>query len=152
GYERDFVQRAPTFWTNQLFLRRDGKLIKIEKPDDATAAVHRDLLFIRLRSEWKVGEKTFPAGALLAADFEALVRGERRIDILFQRGERTSLAGYSPTRSHLLVNELDNVHNRIFVFTHKDGRWQREPLPGVPPLSTARASAVDPDESDDYFL
>lgn len=152
GYERDFVERMPTFWTNEYFLRRDGKLIKVEKPDDATASVHRDLLFLRLRSEWKVGDKTFPAGALLATDFEAFLKGERHIDTLFQPGERTSLAGYSPTRNHLLVNELDNVHNQIFAFTHKDGRWQREPLPGVLPLGTATASALDPDESDDYFL
>jgi hypothetical protein len=29
-----------------LFLRRDGKLIKIEKPDDARAFSARDLLYI----------------------------------------------------------------------------------------------------------
>ena len=37
GFERDFVIRTPTFWTSEYFLRRDGKLIKIEKPDDARA-------------------------------------------------------------------------------------------------------------------
>jgi prolyl oligopeptidase len=150
GYERDFVERSPTFWTSELYLRRDGKLLKIEKREDAIASVHRELLFIRLRSPWKIGDKTYPAGGLLATDFDGFLKGERRL--LFQPGERTSLEAYSPTRNHVLVNELDNVHNRIFVFTHKDGRWQQEPLQGLPPLGTASAYAVDPDESDDYFL
>jgi prolyl oligopeptidase len=152
GFERDFVERNPTFWTSEFYLRRDGKLIKIEKPDDANAAVHRDWLFIRLRNPWKIGDKTYPEGALLATNFEGFLKGERRLDILFQPTERTSLAAYSPTRNHLLLNVLDNVHNRVFVYTHKDGQWQHEPLHGVPPFGTASAFAVDPDKSDDYFL
>ena len=33
-----------------------------------------------------------------------------------------------------------------------DGRWTREPLPGMPELGTVAVSALDDDESDDYFL
>ena len=73
GYERDFVHRGVTFWTDELFLRKGGKLTKIDKPDDAQASAHRDRLFITLRSDWKVGGKTYPAGALLATLYGALV-------------------------------------------------------------------------------
>jgi len=152
GFERDFVARSVTFWTNELYVRRNGRLIKLEKPDDAQAQVHRDLLFLELRSDWKVGERTFPAGALLAADFEAFLAGRAAFDVLFTPGERTSLAGFDPTRNHVLVNELDNVKNRLFVLTRKDGAWLREPLPGLPEFGTLGAEAVDPDESDDYFV
>ncbi len=152
GFERDFVSRAIDFWKNELFLRRDGKLIKIEKPDDASASAHRDLLFIQLRSDWTVGDKTYPAGALLATDFDAYLAGKRRFDVLFEPTDRKSLAGYSPTRNHVLLNELDNVQSRLYVLTRKDGVWQRQELPGAPKFSTVSASAVDADESDDYFL
>ena len=153
GFERDFVYRGLTFWKNEEFLRRDGKLIKIEKPDDALMGVHRDLLFLQLRSDWKVGETTYPAGALLATDFERFLKGERRFDVLFTPTERKTLAGYSPTRNHVLLNELDNVRNRLYLLTRgKDGTWRREPLPGAPALGTASAWAVDADESDDYFM
>ena len=37
GFERDYVVRTPTFWTSEYFLRRDGKLIMIEKPDDGAS-------------------------------------------------------------------------------------------------------------------
>jgi prolyl oligopeptidase len=152
GFERDFVSRAVTFYTNELFLRRDGRLVRIDKPDSANASVHRDLLLLELRDDWTVGGKTWPAGALLAADFEGFLKGERRFDVLFEPTDRKSLAGLSPTRNHLLVNELDNVRNRVYVLTREDGRWTREPLPGMPEFGTVSASAVDDEESDDYFM
>jgi prolyl oligopeptidase len=152
GFERDLVLRMITFYTNEMFLRRDGKLLKIEKPDSANASVHRDLLLLELRDDWTVGGKTYPAGALLATDFEGFLKGERRFDVLFEPTERKSLAGFSPTLNHVLVNELDNVKNRLYVLTRKDGTWTREALPGLPDLGTVSASAVDEEESDEYFL
>ena len=152
GFERDFVHREITFYTNETFLRRDGKLVRIEKPDSANVTVHRDLLLIQLRDDWTVGGKTYPGGALLATDFEGFLRGERQIDVLFEPTERRSLAGFGPTLNHVLVNELDNVRSRVYVLSRRNGKWTREPLPGVPEFGTVSASAVDEDESDDYFM
>lgn len=152
GFERDFVLRAPTFFTNELYLRRGGRLAKLDKPDSAQANVHRELLLLELRDDWSVGGTTFPAGALITTDLEAFLAGERRFEVLFEPGERRSLAGYSPTLRHVLVNELDNVKNRVYVATRKDGKWTREPLPGMPELGTVSATAVDDEESDDYFM
>jgi prolyl oligopeptidase len=152
GFERDFVLRGITFWTSEVFLRRDGKLVKIEKPDSANWNVHRDLLLLELRDDWSVGGKTHPAGALLATDFDGFMKGERGFDVLFEPSERRSLVAYSPTLHHVLVNELDNVKNRVYVLSRKDGKWTREALPGMPEFGTVVATAVDDEESDDYFM
>lgn len=152
GYERDWVSRQITFWTSELFLRREGKLIKIEMPDDANVIADRDLIFIELRTPWEVGGKTYPAGAMLAADFEGFLEGARRFDVVFEPTSRTSLAGFSPTRNHILVNELDNVRNRLYVLTRQEGKWRREELAGAPKFSSVNATPVDADESDDYFM
>jgi prolyl oligopeptidase len=152
GFERDLIFRLVTFWTNEMYLRRDGELLLVEKPADAQASVHRDQLFLELRSDWHTGGRTFPAGALLATDFEGFLRGERYLEVLFEPGERTSLAGFCPTRHHVLLNELDNVRNRVYVLTRENGRWTRAALPNVPEFSTVQASAVDPDKSDDFFM
>ena len=152
GFERDIITRTPTFFTSETFLRRDGKLVKIDKPDDAQASFHREWLLLRLRTDWTVGGKTYPAGALLAIDLEAFLKGDRGFDVLFEPTERKSLASVSPTRHFILLNELDNVRSRIEVLSHRDGRWHREPMPGLPELVEASAHAVDADESDDYFL
>jgi prolyl oligopeptidase len=152
GYERDLVAHRMNYWKSELLLRCDGKLIKIDKPDDAIASAHRDLLFIKLRSAWTVNEKTYPADSLLVTNFEDDLAGKRQFDVLFEPAERKSLAGFSPTRNHVILNELDNVRNRLYVLTRTDGTWHREELAGLSQFSTASASAIDPDESDEYFV
>lgn len=152
GFERDFVSRAITFWTSELYLRRETELIKIEKPDDANAFVHREWLLIELRSDWKTGGRTYPAGAQLVINLESFLAGERKFDLLFEPTERKSLVSVSSTRNHFLVNELDNVRDHIYVLTHVDGVWRREPLVGTPEFSSVGVSAIDPEETDEYFL
>jgi prolyl oligopeptidase len=152
GFEREFAMRSPSFFTNEMFVRRDGKFMKIDKPDDARAAIFREWMYVTPRTEWKVADKTYAAGSLLAINFEAFVKGNRVFDVLFKPTERKSLASYSPTRHHVIVNELDNVANRLFVLTPADGSWKRQSLPETAPFSSVGVSAVDRDESDNYFL
>lgn len=152
GFERDWISRAVTFWTTEVFLRRDGKLIKIEKPDDAKLDSHRDLLFLELRTAWETGGKKYAAGSLIACDLEAFLKGERTFDVLFEPTDRKSLADFSVTKNHVVLNLLDNVRSRLVVLTRNGKEWRSEDLPGTPKLSTMSFGAVDPDETDDYFL
>jgi prolyl oligopeptidase len=152
GHERDFVLRAVSFFQKELYLRRDGRLIRLDTPDEATAIPDRELLYIRLRNPWQVSGKTYPGGALLATDFEAFLKGERRFDVLFEPTERKTLMQVVPTRNHLLLNELDNVRSRLCVLTRKGSAWHREELPGVPQYGLVTVAAVNPEESDDYSL
>jgi prolyl oligopeptidase len=152
GFERDFVSRQVTFWTNELFFRRAGTLVKLEKPDDASASVHREWLFIELRTPWTVGDTTYPAGSLLATNFERFLAGERAFDLLFEPTARTSLVGYATTRNHVLLTTLDNVRSRLFVVTWRNGAWHRQPLAGVPAVATASVAAVDDLDGDEFFL
>ncbi len=152
GYERDFVYRGPTFFTSEVYLRRDGALVAIDKPADAQLSVYRDLLLLTLRSDWTVGGRTYRAGSLLASDFEAFLKGSRTLDVLFEPTARASLASFSPTLHHILLNTLDNVRSRVEVLTRKAGAWTRQPLPGVPDFGSVDATAVEPDRSDEFFL
>jgi prolyl oligopeptidase len=152
GFERDIVIRQMTMYTQEVFLRQDGKLVKIATPDDAQTGAHGDRLFIELQSPWKVGETTYPTGALLATSLSAFLKGERRFDVLFTPAPRKSLAGLTVTKNYLILNELDNVHNRLYVLERKKGAWQRTPLPGVPAFSTVAVAAVDAEGSDEYVL
>ncbi len=152
GFERDFLVRQKTFYTSDFFLRRDGQLLKVEKPDDANAAVHREWLLIELRSDWSVAGKTYKAGSLLAADFERFVAGDRVLHVLFEPTDRTSLAAFSTTRNHVLLTTLDNVRNRLFSLTFREGAWHREPLSGVPEIGTASVVPIDDIAGDDVFL
>lgn len=157
GYERDFIHRSITFWTSELFLLVQGQPVKVPKPDDANASVDREWLFLELRSDWSVDGRSYPAGALLATNLDSFMKGKYTFDVLFEPTERSSLAGFSISRDHLLLNILENVHNRLSVLTPPTGEgssatWQSTPLPGMPELGTVNAWAIDPDHSNDYFV
>ncbi len=152
GFEREFYVRQKTFWTNDLYERRDGELVQVPKPEDANASLHREWLLLELRKDWDTGATVYPAGALLAIDHERFMAGDRDCHVLFRPTPRSSLVGFSPTRHHLLVTTLDNVRNRIEALSWQGGKWLREPLAGVPDLGTASVAAVDDLDSDDFFL
>jgi prolyl oligopeptidase len=150
GFQRDFVNRARAFYDNELYLREaDGTLRRIEVPNSAHKQVHREWLLIELRETWEVGDTTHPAGALLIADFDAFMRGERDLRVLFTPTERTSLSDVTWTRHHLILNVLDDVKHRLYVLTPGAGQWQPVPLTGVPTLGSVSVNAVDDEESDD---
>jgi prolyl oligopeptidase len=152
GFERDYVVRGLTFYTNELLLLRDGTWQKLAKPDSATASLHRQWLLLELRDDWPSGDRTWPAGALLVIELEAFLAGDRRFEVLFAPGERTSLAAFAATRHHVLVNVLDDVKNRIVVCTPTADGWRQAPLPGLPGIGTISVGAVDDEAGDECFL
>ncbi len=151
GHIYEFVRRRPTFFTNEIYLHRGDEWIKIDKPDDARADTFGEHLLLHLRSDWTVQGKLYSAGALLATDLEAYLKGERKFALLFEPTERKSLAGTSATKNYLILNELDNVRNKLYVVNCAGGQWTREPLK-IPAFGSIYARGIDPDESEDYFL
>ena len=125
---------------------------KIDVPDDAETDVTREWLTIRPRTPWTVGGKTYAAGSLLAARFDDFMAGKREITVLFEPTATTSLDGYNWTRHYLILNVLDDVKNRVYVLTPGPGEWKREPFIGAPVVRHRVSGAVDPDESDAYFM
>lgn len=150
GYHREFLHRSITFFSGETHLRVGDAFTKLDVPDDARVGTFKEFITVTLRSAWTVGGKTYAAGALLSAPWDKFLAGGRDFEVLFQPGPRTSLAGFSTTRQHILLNELDNVRNRLYVLTREGAAWKRTPLP-APEFGSVSASAVD-DESDDYFL
>ncbi|NCY02742.1 MAG: S9 family peptidase, partial [Planctomycetia bacterium] len=112
----------------------------------------REWLLMELRSPWTVAGTTYAAGSLLAADLEAFLAGARDLHVLFEPTPRTSLVSFASTRNHLIITTLDNVRNRLFGLSFRDGRWRRVPLPGLPAYGTASAIPVDDLETDEYFM
>jgi prolyl oligopeptidase len=152
GFERDVAQRGMTFWTNEMAVLRGGKWIPIVKQDDANAGFWREWLFLELRSDWQAGGQSFAAGSLLVTKLEDNLAGKAAYEVLFAPSERVSLAGFSPTRHHVLLSTLDNIKSRIHVLTPGLDGWTRAELPGLPEIGEVSASPIDADESDEYFL
>jgi prolyl oligopeptidase len=171
GFERDFVSRTLAFYNDELYLRsrddahgcaRDAgagcagasaTLTKIDAPNSAQKGVHRQWLSLELRDPWTVGGKTYKAGSLLLANFDAFMAGKRDFEVLFEPTDTTSLASASFTRHHVVLNVMQDVKNRLSVLTHTDGKWVSAPLKvGDSAFGAIGASAVDSEESDALWL
>ena len=154
GFEMQFVYRGRDFYNSDRYIRRGEELLPLAIPSDAGQAVHRGWLYVTPRSDWETPGRTYATGSLLAIKLDRFLAGDRDLAVLFEPGEGAALAGYSPTRNHVLVNILDNVRNRIEVATPGPEGWSLAPLPGVDEtgFQTIDADAVDPDGDDRFFL
>lgn len=153
GYERDFVSRTLAFYNDESYVRNaDGSLSKIDAPNSANKSVFHDYLMLELREPWNVGEQEFQAGSLLVADFDAFMEGKREFEVIFEPTDNTSLASFSPTKDYVLLNVLEDVKNRIYVLSAGEKGWDRKPLQGAPSIGTVSVRAVDPDESNAYWM
>jgi prolyl oligopeptidase len=152
GYKtRQFVDRIVTFYSSERYLREGAKLTKLDVPADAQTKYAHGMLWVRLKSPWALGGRTYAQGTLIAMDFDRFLKGERNFDVLFEPTDRKSLAGWTLTKNYLILNELDNVKNRLYEMQLKNGKWIRRAI-AMPGLGSVTVSAVDDDESDDYFL
>ena len=153
GFERNFVSRTLAFYNDELYLRNDdGSLAKIDAPNSANKTVFHEYLMLELREPWQIGSHEFAAGSLLVTNFNDFMQGQRDFDVAFSPTKNTSLAGYSATKDHLMLNVLEDVKNRIYVLTATDDDWKREPLKGAPEIGTVGVSPVDADESNAFWM
>jgi prolyl oligopeptidase len=136
GFERVILGRSPDFYSTEQSLWVKGQLQAIDKPVDAKLSFWRERVLLELRSDWPVAGRTWPQGSLLVADAAAYLRGDRQFTALFTPTASRSLAGWSTTRSQVLLNVMDNVAGKAEAWSaDAQGHWtQRDiaaPFPGT---------------------
>ncbi len=153
GFEREWVYRGVSFFETELWLVRDGKLVFLDLPLDATAGTWHEWLLVQPKTDWEVGGATWPAGSLVATKLDDFLAGGRTFQALFTPTERTALAGYTDTKNHLVVQTLDNVRSRAYVLTPQaDGTFARSDIAGLPENSDYAIWPLDAHTSDEIFV
>jgi prolyl oligopeptidase len=71
-----------------------------------------------------------------------LLKGDRRLEVLFEPSARVSLADVERTRDRVLLQTLDNVKSRLTALSLKDGAWDRTDIPRL--ASAPRTSRPRP--------
>ncbi|QII05009.1 S9 family peptidase [Rhodococcoides fascians A25f] len=164
GFERDFVQRATDFYNSETYLLDGSDLTLISTPTDASTSVHERWLLVRTMTPWTVGDTTYPAGALLAADFDEFMSGTASLTVLFAPDEHTSLHQYAWTENYLLLVTLQDVRTQLHVltprarFAYLEGRktrtreWDTTTIDGLSDLTSTEIVGTDAEENGDEFF
>ncbi|MCG5432262.1 prolyl oligopeptidase family serine peptidase [Mycobacterium sp. MYCO198283] len=150
GYERTTLIRALDFYTCERWELRDGELLRIDVPLDASSvSVHRGWLLVEPRTPWVVGDRTFAPGSLVAADYEQFLTGTAELRTVFAPDAHSCLHQYAWTRDALVVVTLVDVASRVEVYT--PGSWDATPITDIP--ANTNTVIVDTDEhGDEIFL
>ena len=160
GYERTFAVDYIDFYNRSTSLLRGDSWVAIDVPTDVNISAHRDWLLFRPQKDWDVAGVLYPAGSLLAADFESYLAGSRSLLVLFTPDAHTSLQSWSWTKDYLLLNLLRDVSSEIRVLDparpDSEGGWTSTVLDACPPLHDVNAYAVDYEdpgaEGNDFWL
>src|SRR6516162_5561209 len=113
GFERTLLLRALDFWNDEIYELRGSELIRVDAPTDASVSIHREWILIELRTDWYIGDATFTAGSLLAADYDEFLAGTAELRIIFEPDEHTALNHCAWTRDRLLIVTLADVASRV---------------------------------------
>ncbi len=152
GFERTVFSRATDFYHQQQSLWVGDRLQPINLPDDAEIHFWRERALVRLRSAWAVAGTTWPGGSLLVGDADKILAAADSaamppLQALFTPSATRSLAGFSTTRSQVLLNLLDNVAGKLEAWRPEGSGWVgreiKTPFPG-----TLNASALHDPELD----
>jgi prolyl oligopeptidase len=156
GFERTVFGRRLDFYNQKLFLLQGETLVPVDLPLDAAPRFDRDRLLIELRSDMPVGGQSWPQGSLLVTDAAAHLAGRREFTALFTPTATRSLAGYSITRSTVLINVLDNVASRLEAWSLKNGTWLRveieAPYPGTLSVTALHDPSLTTDPLAEAYL
>ena len=159
GFERTVFSRATDFYRHEQFILRGGTLEKtlentlqkIHLPDDATISFWRGRALLRLRSDWAVGSTRWPGGSLLVGDADAILATPSGamppLQALFTPSATRSLAGYSTTRSQVLVNLLDNVAGKLEAWRPDGDGWVGREIKTPAPGTLVAGALHDPERA-----
>jgi prolyl oligopeptidase len=156
GFERTTFSRALDFYHQTRFLLQGETLRPLDLPSDMSEQFWGARLLLQPRSDWQVGGERYPAGSLLLADAAAYLRGERKFQILFSPTATRSLAGYTLTREHVILNISDQVASRLEEWDMSGAKAQHRsvqaPFPGTLSLAGLYDGELVHDELANNYL
>ena len=151
GVHYEIIQRAIDFFAIDYYQFSQGHLDKLDVPAKSTIGFFGKQFLVTLRESWQTKDGSYPAGALLAIDFDEFKQGGRKFTPLFDPIPRTSLAGYSATKNYLLVQTLNNVKSSLTEWKLNGAAWTSRKV-NLPTIGNVIVDSVDETHSDDYFV
>lgn len=165
--------RSITFYTSKYWVRkleyahllapddpqRSGlsdppSFVELPIQEDADFNLLGELIIISLRSDWKVGNKTFKQGALVVTTMDKLLADGPEaceFNVLFDPTDRTAYEYFTATKNYLILSTMDNVKAKLEFF--KIDGTKLIPVGGRPEAKIRDCSCrpIDPYSGSDEF-
>lgn len=145
-----FVTRAVTFFESEYFTLSNGEpgreMVQLDLPlDSEVRGVFKNQLLVRLVTDWEIEGTTYPAGALLAVDYDEFLGGSTDFHVVVAPSERTNIEAIDNTKDYLIVNTIDNVRGQLHRYQFDGGEWTSLQLdaPAHGAINLGSASKVD---------
>lgn len=143
-----FIQRSITFFTRSVFSWVDDTLKKLPLPEDSDIeGLFQGQLLLHLKSDWTVGDTTYPQGSLVSADLPLLLEGQLKLDTVASVDSRSSIDQIGVARDAVYVNLLENITNVLYRYTRNGKSWHPKkvdtPSPGSFSIQNLRHTDTD---------
>lgn len=155
GHKFHFCCLAHTFYTETLLMKLQlGSWVKVPKPEDSDMMVFADKFILRLRSDWKIDNKTtFKTGSVVAVEGKELIQKAEKaaFTVLFEPSARGSLDSMTHTHNYVVLQTLDNVLSKVVFWKYsKDKGWVLSSEETQPSIRSISLTAID-DTANDYL-
>ena len=145
------IYQGLTFYTRDFFLITDEGLKKINRPQDSNvSSVLNGQLLLELKSDWTIGEKTYPQAALLSIDIDDYLKGSTDFTEVLIPDDKTSIAGVTSTKDYLIVNLLKDVSSELHRYSFEKGQWKSEKI-DTPDFGSINVTGTS-DEHNNFFI
>ncbi len=151
--ERDYpmVIVAPTFFTNDYYLREGDQLRRLDLPQDADIeAIFKNQLLVGLKSDWQRDGQSWKQGSLVSIDVDELLAGEGQVKKVYEPDARSSISSVSRTRDLVLINRMEDVRNRLDAYSLVNGEWTSRAL-DAPTMGRIDVRPTSEDSNFFYF-
>jgi prolyl oligopeptidase len=160
GNDAIIVRRAPTFFTQQLFIQTPQGLAQLGLPPkiDIAGIVGGQLLFA-LTQPWSTGDKSFPNGSVIAVPLKGALADAAHLNptLVYAPGPREAISiggndnGISTTKNTMIISALSNVNGRELIFApQSDGTWSQRQV-DLPDNSTTAVADANIENDDTFY-
>ena len=144
------IMKRTSFYSGSYYVIENGKLIQLDLPEDIElSGIFNKQAIFQLKSDWKIGNKTWKQGDVVSINYNDLINGKNNFMLIVSPDKRSSIAGLATTKNTLLVNMLNNVKSELYSFTW-NGKWEKKRT-DAPEYGNISLAATD-ENSENYFF
>ncbi|MGD1955343.1 MAG: prolyl oligopeptidase family protein [Sphingomonadales bacterium] len=153
GKSRTYLQSILTFWTSGIAVfDTSGQVTPLPISENANIVHYGvDRLLALMRKVWSVGDKTFPAGSLIAFDVNHAANGGNGApERIFTPTASQAIETVTATDAAVYISLLDDINGQLLRLEQTpDGQWSTAtvPLPKAGSLSI-----IDTNEGEDQLF